>query len=347
MASRRAALVVALLVLAGCAGSADGPAATTATTTTTANDEPIADTPTTTAENGAGANGPEANEPGTNETATNDSSVNASLPPGVNATGVEDPEALVAAHRSALNGTSFAFRFRSNVSVGPANQWTLQRGRVAAGLSPLVVHSTSVRQFDGGTSSTATDLWANETAVVVRYDGDSRSELRRYNRSGGNVADETWAHLPRADLDSQVTQSWLLELALAAGEYERVRTERDGDDERNPTRSARNETRTMTVLRATDPVAAANYTDLRSTIRVDSEGRVHSLSLTATYEGDNETRIHYEFELTEVGDATVQRPAWVGAATRPTTTRSENATTTVSVETTAENATAVTTTTES
>jgi hypothetical protein len=318
MSSRSAALVVALLlVLAGCAGSDGGPAATT-TSATPSMDAQTPDSTTTNAADGTS----------TNDTGANDTAANASLPPGVNDTGVADPDALVGAHRRALDNASFAFRFRANVSVGPASQWTLQHGTVGEGLSPLVVHSNSVRQFDDGNSSSATDLWANETDVVVRYHGENRTELRRYNRSGDNLADETWAHLPRADLDSQVTQSWLLELALTAGEYERVRTERA--DDRTVEAGVRNgsgENRTMTVLRATEPVAAANYTDLDSTIRVDSAGRVHSLSLTANYEGDNETRIHYEFELTEIGDASVERPNWVGAATPPTTRA--NATTTV------------------
>ncbi|UPV99060.1 hypothetical protein M0R88_11035 [Halorussus gelatinilyticus] len=341
MASRSVALVVVVLVvLAGCTAGGSAPTDTTATSTAS----PTIDSPTTTpAANDTGTDGTPANATAANTTtanrATNDSTANASLPPGVNATGVADAETLVGAHKRALNNTSFAFRFRANVSVGPASQWTLQYGSVGEGLSPLVVHSNSVRQFDGGTSSTATDLWANETAVVVRYHGENRTELRRYNRSGGNVADETWAHLPRADLDSQVSQSWLLELALTAGDYRRVETERTGN-------------RTVTVLRATEPVAAANYTDLESTVRVDAAGRVRSLSLTATYRGDNETRIHYEFELTEVGNASVERPTWVGAATppttRPATTTTENATTTVPAETTtttAGNATATGTTT--
>ncbi|WP_135851922.1 hypothetical protein [Halorussus salinus] len=378
MASRRVALVVVgLVLLAGCTGGGSAPSTTTAS--------PTVDSPTTSPPNGSAANGSAADGAATDTATTaggarNDSTANSSLPPGVNATGVEDAEELVGAHQRALNDTSFAFRFRANVSVGPASQWTLQYGSVGEGLSPLVVHSNSVREFDGGTSSTATDLWANETAVVVQYSGENRTELRRYNRSGGNVGDETWAHLPRADLDSQVTQAWLLELALTAGDYERVRTDeaadratdnrttadraaddRTADDRTSDDRTSDDRTsddRTMTVLRATEPVAAANYTDLRSTVRVDSSGRVHSLSLTATYEGDNETRIHYEFELTEVGNVSVERPTWVGAATppttRPATTTAENATTTVPGETTtvpakttAENATAATATTES
>jgi hypothetical protein len=251
------------------------------------------------------------------------------LPPGVNRTGLEDASALVDAHQRALDNTSFGFHFRANVSVGPASQWTFQRGRVEANLTPLVVRSKSVRQIDGDRTRFGTDLWANETTVVAQYQRENRTELRRYNRTGGNLADETWAHLPRADLESQVTQAWLLELALTAGEYDLVRTERrDG--------------RQFAVLRATETVAA-NFTDLNATVIVDSEGRAHSVSLTAAYAGDDENRIHYEFGLSDVGSAEVERPQWVDAATPPN--ESANATATISAEeTTAAEANATTTT---
>ncbi|NHN57763.1 MULTISPECIES: hypothetical protein [Halorussus] len=303
---RVALLLVALMVVvAGCAGSdaaPDAPAGADATPTATTSP---ADAPPDT--------GGERDAPSATTTAAN-ATPNESRPPGVNRTGVEDPSALVDAHRAALNNTSFAFRFHANVSVGPANQWTRQRGAVEAGLSPLVVHSDSVRRLGDGRTRVATDLWANGTAVVVRYEGANRSELRRYNRTGESVADETWAHLPRADLDSQVTQAWLIELALAAGEFDVADVERrDG--------------RTMTVLRADRAVSAENYTDFEAAVVVDAAGRVHSLSLTAAYAGDDETRIHYEFALTDVGDVTVERPTWVEAASPPTP-RNETATTT-------------------
>jgi hypothetical protein len=259
----------------------------------------------------------------------------------VNRTGVEDPAALVAAHRDALDNESFAFRFGANVSVGPASQWTVQRGAVEANLTPLTLRSTSVRRIDGDETTVATDLWANNSTVVVRYHRRDRTELRLYNRTSGNAGayDETWAHLPRADLDSQVTQSWLIELALTVGEYDLASIERrDG--------------RRVAVLRATEPVAAANVTDLNATVVVDEAGRVRSLSLTAAYAGDAETRIHYEYELTEVGDASVVRPMWVGAAIPPnesatnaTTTVSAPATTMTTTTTTARNATQDATTT--
>jgi hypothetical protein len=248
----------------------------------------------------------------------------------VNQTGIEDASALVDAHQRALDNTSFAFQFRANVSVGPASQWTYQRGEVEAGLSPLLVHSGSVRQLDGEGTRVGTDLWANESTVVAQYHRENRTELRRYNRTGGNLADETWDHLPRADLESQVTQAWLLELALTAGEYDLARTERrDG--------------RQFAVLRATEAVAATNFTDLNATVVVDSEGRVHSLSLTAAYAGDDENRIRYEFELTELGSVEVERPRWVGAAIPPNESASATTTTVAAGETTTMEADAMTT----
>lgn len=303
MRTRTASLLLAaLVVLAGCAASAGQTASTAGVGTTTARTEPTDETATTT-------------------TAT----TTADLPPGVNATGLEDPAALVAAHRSALADTGFAFRFRANVSVGPASQWTVQRGTVEAGLSPLVVHSASVRELDGDLERTVTDLWADERTVVVRYRRANRTELRQFDRSGGNASlyDDTWAHLPRADLDSQATLSWVLELALAVGEYDLVRTAtRDGHR--------------IAILRATDPAAASDFTDLNATLVVDTEGRVRSLSLTATVEDEDAIRVRYAFELTEVGNASVEvgRPRWVVAAIPPNetagnaTTHARNATTT-------------------
>ena len=228
------------------------------------------------------------------------------LPPGVNESGVENASALVAAHEESLAETGFSFEFRANVSAGPASQWTVQRGTVGANTTPLSVRSTSVRDLDGQTTTFATDLWADDESVAVRHSRGKQTELRRYNRSGGNVGvyDESWAHLPRADLESQVTLSWLAELALTVGEFDLDRVEqRDGDR--------------IAVLRATDPVAAANFTDLNATMFVDADGRIRSLSLTATGEDDAATRIHYEFALTEIGGVDVERPEWVEEAEPP------------------------------
>ncbi|USZ69142.1 hypothetical protein NGM10_05235 [Halorussus salilacus] len=229
------------------------------------------------------------------------------LPPGVNETGIEDASELVEAHEAALVETGFAFGFEANVTVGPARQFTAVSGRVESGLSPLVVESASERDLGDGPTAVGTDLWANETTVAVQYDREGRDQLRRYNRSGGEfgVPDETWAHLPRADLKSQVTNAWLIELALAAGEYDLERVD-DRDGER------------VAVLRATEAAAAANLTDLDSTVVVDEEGRVRELSLTAAYEGEEPTtEVRYEFELTEVGGVSVERPAWVAEAEPP------------------------------
>lgn len=299
MAPRRAAFSVAVLVLlAGCVGIGLSPLRASQNPATTATGSTADAAETTTAEI----------TDGTADTATTTSGEtdDVTLPPGANATGIEDAEALVTAHREALNETGFAFRFRANVSVGPAVQRTVLRGTVDAGLSPLLVHSSSVRRFDDDVTEVRTDLWANASTVAVQHRGADGTDRRRYDRSGdgAEVYDETFGHLPRADLGSQVTQSWLIELALTVGDYRLARTERrDG--------------RLLAEFRATEPVAAADFTDLNATVVVDGEGRVHAAELTASAEGDDVTRVRYEFELTETGNVTVERPAWVDAATAP------------------------------
>ncbi|WP_135805731.1 DUF7537 family lipoprotein [Halorussus marinus] len=283
-ASTAALVLAAATLLAGCSG---GTVAPTATETTT-------DAPPVT-----------------------DEGANATFAPGLNESGVADAAALVAAHRAALNETGFAFAFRANVTVGPASQRTVQRGRVETGLAPLVVNSTSERDLGDETTAVATDIWANHTASVVRYDREDWTRVRAYNRSGEGIGvpDESWAHLPRADLDSQVTNAWLVELALAAGDYDIDRIEeRDG--------------REVAVLRATEPAGAANVTDLDATAVVDREGRVHELSLTAGYEGEEPTtRVHYEFELADLDERSVERPKWVAPALRSTNATAETPTT--------------------
>ncbi|WP_158057848.1 hypothetical protein [Halorussus halophilus] len=245
------------------------------------------------------------------------------LPPGVTESGIEDDEALVTAHSEALNDTGFRFRFLANVSTGGARQTTTQCGTVSTGLTPLVIYSASERRVGGETTEFATDIWANESTTVVRYRGNNETRLRMYNRTGEDlgVPDETWAHLPRADLDSQVTHAWLLELALAAGNYTVADVERrDG--------------RPVTVLRATDAVDP-NVSEFDARLVVDSRGRVREISLTALYDADEEsnaTRIHYEFEIEELAPLDLDRPPWVGAAIPPS--QATNATTELSNTTT-------------
>lgn len=256
------------------------------------------------------------------------------LPPGVTESGIEDDETLVAAHNDALNATGFGFRFRANVSAGGARQTTTQCGTVATGLTPLVIYSKSERRVGGETTRFATDIWANETKTVVRYRGANETRLRSYNRTGDTlgVPDETWAHLPRADLDSQVTHAWLLELALAAGNYTVADVERDNG-------------RPVTVLRATN-ATDPNVSDFEAQLVVDSRGRVRELSLTAVYgageaEGGESTatRVHYEFELRELAPLDLDRPSWVGAAIPPNRTDSNATTTARNATPTAQNAT--------
>lgn len=311
MQSRRTTLVVvAVLVLAGCTGSLPGhsdqstPGDTTTTATPTATTSLDGSTTDTTSRGDGLATTTSAV---TTLPARVGEETNASrLPPGLNATGVEDADSLITAHRAALNATGFAYRFQSNVSVGGASQWTVQRGRVEVGLAPLLLRSTSLRRVEGDVTTVETHLWANDSATAVRYLGEDETTHRRYNRTGESVplTDETLAHLPRADLASQVTNAWLLEFALSTGEFDLSGIERQDGDR-------------VAVLRATEPANDTNVSDLDATVVVDARGRVRNLTLTAAYAGEDATRIHYAFDLVETGQLRVVKPRWVDAARRP------------------------------
>ncbi|MFC4549038.1 MULTISPECIES: hypothetical protein [Halorussus] len=319
-------VVLALVASAGLTGSivapaTEGPASAPSTespTTEPSSTTPVAATDTTDRKRVA--------------TPTGTTTRKAVLPPGVNGTAVENSSALVAAHRSVLNATGFAFRFRSNVSVGSSYQTTEQRGFVGAGLDPLVLHSESVRHLDNETSRVGTDIWANDTDTVVRYARHNETQLRHFNRTGDNlgVPDETLAHLPRADLESQVTQTWLLELALSSGTFERVAVER---------RSGR----PVVVLEATK-AADANVSKFDATLVVSPSGRVTSLNMTAVYDaanGTERTRVHYAFELAPLSADGVERPSWVSAAIPKR--NATNGTTTVATTTVTSGTTTATT----
>ena len=238
-----------------------------------------------------------------------------SFPPGVNESGVEDPSVLVAAHREVLNETGFAFRFRANVSVGDTRQTTVQRGVIEPGLSPLLVRSMSERRVENNTSRVASDIWANDTDTVVRYRRPDETRVHHFNRTGDElgVPDDTWAHLPRADLDSQVTNAWLLELALSLGEFDRV-----GIENRNG--------RAVVVLHATK-ASDANVSEFDASIVVDPRGQVHQLNLTVAYDSEGgPTRASYSLELSELPIGGVERPMWADAALPPEDTASETVT---------------------
>lgn len=262
----------------------------------------------------------------------------ATLPPGVNESGVANASALAAAHAEALNGTGYSFVMATNVSMRFGNRTTLMNstsnGTVEENATTFLLHSRSNRTMGNRTTVATSDVWGNETVILTRMQVDNRTRYRHLNRTG------RYDRLVRAQLGG----SRLVEVALASGNYTVESVERrDG--------------RTLTTLVATEyagnrsMLGDANVTTFESTIVVDGEGLVHSLNLTVATEDarGNAQYVHYRFELTEVGDVTVEEPAWTAAALDANTTRAGGVMTTQAGSTmgteTAENGTASGTTT--
>lgn len=246
--------------------------------------------------------------------AENDSNASA-LPPGVNASGVENASALVAAHRRGLAATGYRYVLVQNASfeespfdgfglpVGDFTADSVERGAVEAGLAPFHVRSTGRTTVAGRESNVSAELWGNETVLVVRTRFATRVDTQRVNvtRDGaGAVA------LARDDVNDTVTRAEVVRATLASGPFEVVNaTGSDG----------------LVTLRATEfdgnrslGFDAENVTRYDARVVVDRQGVVHRLSLVVAT-GDEHLR--YAFEVAERGPVDVTRPAWVETALRP------------------------------
>lgn len=252
-------------------------------------------TETTTANDGVAETSDETAQTGT-----------ADLPPGVNESGVENASRLVAAHRMALSESGYAFRLRSNVSYRDEfGSRSVMRGTVAKQFAPFRIRADVDSQMDNQTIRAETDTWANDSVALVRYHLRNRTAYRQYNATLNETPEmDPFSSVPTLNVADQASMSQLVEFALLTGEYEI-----GGVEARNGL--------TFTTLRATghnrslDERGFGNVTRYESTLVVDERGRVHRLNTTLK---TNETFVHYEFELTNVGGVVVQYPRWAEQA---------------------------------
>lgn len=249
-----------------------------------------------------------------NGTSEADDGANASaLPPGVNASGVENATALVAAHRRGLAETGYRYVLVQNASFEespfnvsglPAGGFTTdstERGTVEAGLAPFHARSTGRTTIGSRTANVSTDLWGNETVLAVRTRLANQINTQHVNLTRDGDA---FFELTRDDANDSVTKAAVVELTLASGSFEVV-----------------NASGEFVTLRATGfengtaPVFdAENVTRYDARVVVDRRGVVHRLSLVV--ESDTE-HLRYGFEVTERGPVEVTRPGWVAAALQP------------------------------
>ncbi|WP_336133333.1 DUF7537 family lipoprotein [Natronomonas amylolytica] len=142
--------------------------------------------------------------------------------------------------------------------------------------------------------------------VDTYYEGDTRYTRAEYEGEQGNVGVENESFPPE-----QLTASEAIApLLLNATEYDATVERRGGEP--------------VVVYETTDIGDAAgivgvenpdSVSNFEATFVVDSEGLIHSATLQLDFVVDgNERSTTMEFELTDVGETTVERPGWADEA---------------------------------
>lgn len=295
------ALLVTVLVVAGCVGGAGNGGSMQETT---AGEGTTADGTT-----GAGTVTPSAE----------------TLPPGVSGNGVENATALLEAHVAALNDTGYAFAIVSNGSTTRGDRTvrsnSTTNGTVAANASRFLVHSRSDRTSGDGSRASAADVWGNESVVLYRIQESDRNRYQRLNRSTGFAT--------ATDYGSQFSGATLIRSALQTGDFTVESVERggngtlttlvateyvrpEGDRGGNATAGS---AATATTTAGGASTGGPDVTTYDVRMVVDDEGRVRELDLNIAAEGDRTSEsVRYRYELTQIGGVAVSQPDWTGDA---------------------------------
>lgn len=138
------------------------------------------------------------------------------------------------------------------------------------------------------------------------YENDTRYSWAKYQGERGNVGVENETFPPEQLTASEAIQP----LLLNATDYEATVERQNGQQvvvyETNEIGNANG------VLGVNDPDSISNF---EATFVVDSEGLIHSASYQLEFvTGGEERSATMEFELTELGETTVERPDWADQA---------------------------------
>lgn len=297
----RAALLVLLVVLAGCAGPADRDATTTPGTTTPSPDATTSTLTATTAETvpsrtGTGAASTAKSQTVTTDTATTDGTPTpGTLAPGVTEAGVENASALVEAHLGVLVDRGFEHRVEERRAVRETGTNATRRSRrtvravATAGLSSF--------RFERSTRRSGSVAWSNGSVGVARATLPNGSV--RYDVLGPEDG------FAGEDRQRRLLRSGFLRKFLRAGDYRLADWNRSGG-------------RTLLTLRATGP-GDPSVESFRGTVVVDARGVVHRLNatLSVTVE-DREVTRHVRYLLGRTGVDGVPEPAWLDEAVAAT-----------------------------
>lgn len=214
-------------------------------------------------------------------------------PPGVSAESgrLANASALLDAHEAALLETGFSYELRTNATVRRRNGTRQIRRQQVTRVAP----GRETYAYTTVNPGSRFDVWGNETMQAVKVQYGGAVEYRRGN----------------ASKTSSLTGRALLSRYLASGEWTvaDVAT-RDGRTLVSLTSDTRPDDAAAVPKNATD---VRNY---RSSVIVDSRGRVVSFEASATYTlGGEDGSFSIDFRLQSTEAPGVQRPAWVANAT--------------------------------
>lgn len=232
--------------------------------------------------------------------ASNPAAANATLPPGVSAEGIENLSALAQANRQKLirEGYVSAVLMRGTMTTEnrTRNISMVQREIVRAGAKQFLfqVKRASDRQ------QSRMDMWSNGSRTYLRSDRRGKISYREVN--------------PDA-VRKNLGASGLIAQYAGPGEFKVTNVNKSGSSTRIRLRADEYAERPSKQMPAPE-----NVSEYKAVLIVDSSGRVHYLDVVMDYAGPKggDASIHLRYKLRQVGQPTLQRPAWIDEAVSET-----------------------------
>lgn len=305
----RPAVVVVLLVLAGCGNpvlsspSEQTPTAAPSTIESTTESTPTLEPATTTRgrTTDSAARTPRTATRTATPTATATATPERNYLPGVSERGFENATRLLESHTESLERSGALVRGIGNATI------------VANGILVDVTSTQANRMVAGGSPYRTRRLV--DTGLVEKEWNSYGDGSTEYRRSRTNAEVSFSRHEPRSS--RELAGRGLLLPYLQGGNYTLVRTESTDDGRLFTFRATTYEN--ASALKRALPDGTTEVRSYRSNVTVDSDGRVHSLTAHVGYVIRGENKDHViDFDLERTGIVSVKEPSWLPKAKNAT-----------------------------
>lgn len=220
------------------------------------------------------------------------------LPPGLERSGIENATALTATNVDRLVETGYVAELQLTATLNSQGQTRNlsfhRRDTVTNNASNFLLHAERTQD---GEQERAT-VWSNGSTTLLRTEAEGRTRYQHVDVD------------PR-QITSQLAARELLAGYFAAGNYSITDVNRTSDQPRVTLTADRYVTQSREQL-----PAPANVSQFSSTIVVDLDGHIHSV--TIRYVAERAERgtltVAIQYELVQLSDVQVDRPGWVSEA---------------------------------